>query len=114
MIFGLVVCLSLVIVSIVLHRLKQTFLIPAGRQTTGYAAWLWTGILSMGRRSFWKKFVENDLNWAKTRYTTLGRLFFFGMTGSYALMALTGFLGSALGLFRLQGLLLVAHVSVGG
>ncbi|MBU1338464.1 MAG: hypothetical protein KKD56_05295 [Acidobacteria bacterium] len=92
MIFGLVVCLSLVIVSILLHRLKQTSIIPAGGQTKGYGAWLWTG----------------------THYTALGRWFFFGMTGSYAVMALTGFLGSGLGLFRLQGLLLVAHVSVGG
>ena len=116
MIYAAAVVLSIFLLSILIHRIKHTSVSPEDTRKKGLSttAWMRDGILLLGRNHKWRSLGEHFQKQAHTRFSLLGRLFFYGMTASYAAMVLTGFLGSGIGLFRLQGLFLILHVSLGG
>ena len=103
MILGLIIALS-----------YFQFRIDKQDKTRSYASWLVHKTKLVFKISTWVNIKKTYNSWKTTHYSGYKRWIFIGSTLSYLVLIISGFLFSALGLIRLQGVPLLIHVSFGG
>ncbi len=82
--------------------------------TRSYAAWLVHKTKLVFKNSTWVNIKKTYNSWKTNHYSGSKKWIFIGSTLSYLVLFISGFLFSALGLIRLQGVPLLIHVSFGG
>jgi hypothetical protein len=114
MVFTIITVLSILGLGFWLTNARFAAKPPAPGNKVDYFSWLWAGIREISKKELFKKAQDILNNWIKSYYPGWTKWIFWAFAASFIYQAASGFLFAVFSPRGMFGIVLLAHVSVGG